>query len=500
MQEFLLNKFTRFFLVLSFILLLFFTRGAKGSPLYFQKEKDTKISGPFEVSISSSRYALTESIVKNHSLFLDKKLAQFSSPDIGDKNGKFFSLFPPGVSFIGVPFYFIGKFIGLPQLTTFFSIAFFAFINMLLVSILARRLGCNIYSALMSGFIFLFATNALVYSEIFVQHHASTTLLLLLILNCLKTRSWKNNLALGLLYGFSALVDIPNLVIFFPLVVHMLIKSKKTNVSLGALVGGIVFLLLIFGFYNRALTDSFVKLPQSIGRSHFFRNTTGGQNPAEYKNNPIKNGLSIANIAFDINNPLYGLYILLLSNERSWLFYSPVILLGFIGLFKARQRKKLRTVVNLLFMIIIFNILLYSLYDDPWGGWAFGPRYLIPSAALLSLGVGFAIERYKKSFFSVLLFLSLFLYSIAVNILAAVTTSTIPPKIEAVRFDSPLSYTYTFNFPLLEFNISSNLFYNIFLSSRVKLLYYLLVLIFITFIVGLALLKKALLKENKLMK
>src|SRR3989344_565006 len=153
-----------------------------------------RLGGPFESSGSTSRYALTAAIVEDHTLYFSPDRAKFASPDVAKLHGHYFSLFPPGVSFVGVPFYWLGKQLGIPQLATYTSTLILAVFNAWLVVKLARKLGAGVFSSLVSGLLFLFATNALTYALTFTQHHLSTTLILLAMLSALGKRSWLNNL------------------------------------------------------------------------------------------------------------------------------------------------------------------------------------------------------------------------------------------------------------------------------------------------------------------
>ena len=70
------------------------------------------------------------------------------------------------------------------------------------------------------------------------------------------------------------------------------------------------------------------------------------------------------------------------------------------------------------------------MWGDPWGGWAFGSRYLIPGYALICIFLSLVLSRFRKN----LVFLSIFfivgIYSLSVNTLGALTTNRVPPKIE----------------------------------------------------------------------
>lgn len=469
------------FLFLSFTaltaatLLAFSIVGQKGDPISFQKEKDTRQGGPFELSNSNSRYALTEAIVEDKTFFLDQSLAKFASPDVVDYKGKFFSIFTPGVSFLGLPFYLIGKWVGLPQLLTYLSVTILAFLNLFLVVKLTQKFCPSLLASLLSGFIFLFATNALAYSTTFTQHHLSVTIILLSLLNALeKKRTWAKNIFLGFLLGASLLTDIPNLILLLPILFYVSLKhfqfqrlQKKLvatfNLAILGIILGLTPLIFLFAWYNYQTTESYIKTGQTIGRSHFFREELPSSQPKE-----ITDKKPVLKTPFNPRNELNGLYILLLSNERSWLYYSPIVLLGFWGIFFLYKNKATRDISLVILSMVTGNIALYAMFGDPWGGWAFGPRYLIPASALLCASLGVAAQKLKKNLLFTLIFLTLLAYSIGVSSLGALTTTAIPPKVEAVNLKPRIPYTYQYNLKIAGKNQSTSLLYNVFLSDYLR--------------------------------
>ena len=115
-------------------------------------------------------------------------------------------------------------------------------------------------------------------------------------------------------------------------------------------------------------------------------------------------------------------------------------------------RKKLK-MATLFIAIISLNILLYSMWKDPWGGWAFGERYLIPSFAILSISIAILLTYWQKKVWFLLLFIFLFSYSVAVNTLGAITTSAMPPQVEVLALEKLSGtiqrYTYQRNWEVL---------------------------------------------------
>ena len=85
--------------------------------------------------------------------------------------------------------------------------------------------------------------------------------------------------------------------------------------------------------------------------------------------------------------------------------------------------------------ILATNVVLYSMWGDPAGGWAFGGRYLIPAFAILSIFIGVSLEFFRKNILFLFLFIVLSFYSISVNTLGAITTSRNPPQSEILALE-----------------------------------------------------------------
>ncbi len=473
--------------LVALLLLIVSVKGdGKVGNLKYQTDRETNLLSPFELSNSSARYALTEALGEQHTVFLTRELARFSAPDVVDYKGKFISIFTPGISFIGLPFYILGKSIGIEQLATYFAITLFALLNAYLIQLLAKRLGAGTWSAWLAGLLFVFATNALGYAQTFTQHHISTTCILLALLFATNKKSAKNYLYFGLVIGLSILMDIPNLIMLLPLIIYVGITSfqiydDKSKIKLAfnpmvlLVIVGLMPSILGFAWYNYATTGSYTKLAQNIGRSHAFRKELAIQNPADsppQKVSPSESDLKLLDTPFETRLLLNGFYILLTSNERSWLYYSPIVLLGFIGYWLAYKKHKSTQVVVLGLSIVFINIILYAMFGDPWGGWAFGPRYLIPSAALVCAGLGIFIQKINRNLLFNVLFWSLLIYSVFLSTLTAVTTQAIPPKVEAKGYPLHILYTHELNLQQVYLNQSSNLWYNVFLKPQNISLYF----------------------------
>lgn len=458
--------------ILTIILLAVAIRGQTGNPIYYQTEHNTQMGGPFEASNSTSRYALVEAIVKQGTFLLNPALAKFASPDVIINNsGNYISIFTPGVSFIGIPFYILGEKFGMPQLFTYLSVFIISILNAFLITKLSYKLGAGYYTGILGGLTFLFATNALPYSQTFTQHQASVLIILLSVLTLFGPRTWIKNIILGALLGAGILIDAPNVFFLMPIFIYVLSKhfNLKFNrkkliiffkLNIFGIIIGVIPFLILFGLYNSATTGYYLK-PAQTGGQRFTATSVVTKKNVNTSNAPkIK-----ISLPFNPRYQLDSLYTLLISNERAWIYYSPVLFLGIPGIFILYKRKKFNKIGIILISIALTNIIVYSMFSDPWGGWAFGPRYLIPGAAILSIFFTITAEKYKKNIvFAVILF-TLTVYSVFINSLGALTTTSIPPKQEAEHLSSPIPYTYRYNLNLLEKNFSASLIYNLYIKS-----------------------------------
>lgn len=470
---------TGLIILLTTILLMGAFKGQVGDPIAFQYSYQTGVGSPFEGTNSTSRYALTQAIVDNGRFYFDEAQARFSSPDTSFYNGKYFSLFTPGVSFLAAPLYLLGKNVGLPQFFTFLTNIIFAVINVYLVYRVTRKLGVNSYLALISGLVFLFGSNALAYALTLTQHHIAAALILTAIVLALERVSTLNNLLFGALYGFGLLIDIPVGFLMMPLGFYFLYKNFeksetpdnitiKIRYAIVALLIGALPLLAIFGWYNHQLTGSYTKLAQLIGRVDVPDNNPDVQNKLREESPPSgPKEFKIFETPFNTRNSLDGFYVLLISDERGWYYFSPVLILATLGIFLSIRKPTTQRLGLILGTVGVGNLLLYSMFGDPYGGWSFGPRYLIPATAVISPGVGVFLQRWGKNPVGVLVFTGLVGYSVWLATIGAMTTNAIPPKQETMYLSTPIPYTYQYNLDFIEKNFSSSLVFNLFLKNHI---------------------------------
>lgn len=436
--------------------------------------------GPLELSPERGKFALTYSIIENNSFKFSIPLARLATPDLGFHNGEYVSLFPPGVSFLTIPGYILGREFGVSQVGAYSVIAIFALINVYFIRAILLKLGVNNLISSLSATTFLFATTAFTYAVSLYQHHISTSIILSSIYLLVRFKIAWSLLVIWFLLAVSLVVDSPNLFLMFPIGIYALgrliyLKVTEDKVKIGVnILGSLTILialipLIFFGWFNKASygdplqlggTVSTVKALDDQGRPA--KPQDSGTENSENLINPDKQEKDAVNF-FLTRNLLNGFYIHLFSPDRGVLHYAPVILLGILGF--APLYKKNGPLSALLVSVIGVNVLLYSMWGDPWGGWAFGSRYLIPTYAMLAIFLGFALMNMNRYFLFPLIFLVMFIYSVGVNTVGAITSNRNPPQIEVLGLEklSGMEQKYTFdrNFDMLDLNKSKAFIFNL---------------------------------------
>ncbi len=441
------------------ILLVISIRGLPGNPSSneLNATKWTE-NGPFELSPERGRFALLYSLLEDHSYFFSVPLAEFAMPDLGYKNKNFVSLFAPGISYIAIPGYLLGKYFGASQVGAFATASVFAVINILLIYAIAKKMGAHTVAALISMIVFLFATPAYAYGVSLYQHHISTFLILMCLYLYISFNSLWATSVIWFLCASAIPIDYPNLFLMFPLGIASLVKLfslhnvRNMVTAKISIYAPLTFLSVILplGFFLWFNTMSYANPFQFSGTVssaksyHFPPNTR--LNPTALSDAEIAKPTSKEKNAvafFTSRGLLNGLYILLFSPDRGIIMFTPIVFLGILGSFIAFRKHASTTA--LIWAVIISNILFYAMYGDVWGGWAFGSRYLIPTYALLSLFLAFALSKWKKNVLFLPIFLVLVSYSVIVNTAGALSSSANPPKVQVLELEklSGIEQKYT---------------------------------------------------------
>lgn len=444
-------------------------RGLAGNPdIETLNSSRWSLDGPLELSPERGRFALLYSVIEDHSLIFSLPVAHLALPDLGmNSAGGYVSLFAPGVSFLVMPGYLLGKWFGVAQVGAYFVISLFALANIFLIKGIASRLGAGYFSSLLAGLTFAFATPAFAYGVNLYQHHVSTTIMLL-ALYCLSR--FRHPLSFALIWflcSFSVVVDNPNLFLMLPIGLYALMLLWQ-SLDWGRVVParllwrrigyGATFLMLLvpmvfFLWYNQNAYGNPFQLPGTLkgvdeigpdGRPAEV-NTYEQEVGLVKQRTSDKTSHEKTAVGFFRTRDLYnGFYTHFISPDRGIIFFAPVILLGIFGLGLLYRKNSI--FVALVAATIGMNVLTYSMWGDPQGGWAFGSRYLIPTYALLAIGSAFLFSKTRGKWFVAALFLGLFAYSAFVNTLGAVTTSANPPKDEVLALEKQSGYEQKYTF------------------------------------------------------
>lgn len=423
--------------------------------------------GPFELSPERGRFALTASLVEDNTPHFSLPLAKFSLPDLGYREGKFVSLFAPGTSFLVIPGYILGRALGSSQLGVYTVITLFALANIFLIRSLAIHFGAQPLAASIGAFIFAFASPAFAYAVSFYQHHISTFFVLASVWLLLRSNRTWSLLLVWFFYAVSITVDYPNLILLAPIGIWAIQRAFslqltderlafRVNLSGFLALYGATLPLFLFAAFNQLsygnpfqLSSTLQQVEALDSQGHPTAVAASTVLADEALNSPGQQASAIR--FFNTRNMLNGFYVHLLSPGRGVVFFSPVILLGIlVAIYLYREKPK---TTSLLLGLIGVNFLLYSMWGDPWGGWAFGSRYLIPSYAILAIFVALGLSRWQKRRWLILVVFSLTVYSISVNSLGALTSNRLPPRVEVAALEALSGkrekYTFERNFDYL---------------------------------------------------
>lgn len=481
-----------FFVFFVVFVLIVSVKGFAGNPSIEELSTAQWTSnGPLELSPERGRFALLYSIVEDNSFVFSLPVAKFSTPDLGfNSSGEYVSLFAPAVSFLVIPGYVLGKLLGASQLGAYSVISIFALLNAVLVWKISETLGASKRMSIIGALVFLFATPAFSYATTLYQHHISVFVILASIYLLIRWRTWISFSAVWLLIAFSVVIDNPNFFLMFPIGVFALermlfLKNEEDALQIRLRPAWILTLLVMiiplvfFGWFNYQSNGSPTKLSGTLER---IKEIDEHGDPTE---SSLAKKLKISDREIDSKkekkalgffsprNMANGFFVYSFSLDRGILWYAPAILFGIIGIFFLYKKKG--NVALLIISIAGINLLLYSMWGDAYGGWAFGSRYLIPAYSLLGIGIAFIPIKMMRSILFIGAFSVVGIYSLWVNSLGALTTIGNPPKVQVLSLEEITNeeqkYTFERNWDYLSENGSKSFVYQEFagryMSGRV---------------------------------
>ena len=194
----------------------------------------------------------------------------------------------------------------------------------------------------------------------------------------------------GLLTGLAFLTEFPPILISIGVLFAevYLIKNKKTNIKRAFL-----------NLTKYALGTSLGIITIFIYNYYIF-------------GNPLIFGENLFNVQRKLQNResfsfsqnyFLGLYGSLLSPLKGILFYSPVLLLSFLGIKKFKKQNTYAFIIATSYIIIITS--LYAKWNDCFGATVFGDRYMVSTIPFWGIFLGYALKEFwKNKIFKITLF------------------------------------------------------------------------------------------------
>ncbi|AGA25924.1 hypothetical protein Sinac_1545 [Singulisphaera acidiphila DSM 18658] len=329
---------------------------------------------------SASRLMLTYSIVDRGTVLLDGLDQQ--TGDIAKFHGRYYSDKLPGYSLLATLPYALAKTgLGLPPhprnvaglaywpadyWTTLGTSGLFSALSGVLLTILARDLGCGPRRSLLVGLSYGLATPAYAYAT--MSHGHQATAFALLASFALLWREGQGRPALraffaGVLAAYAAVIELqvgPVSAILGFYLLALVLARKRKPARLGEFaVGASLPTLLLLG-YNVLAFGS----PWDMG---YFHHATDAFQKVHSAENPLGlRGFAGAHVI-----PL------LWGGYRGLFFYAPILIFAIPGwIVLANRREWGMAVVSAATALAIFLVNLS--YPEWTGGWSTGPRLLVP--------------------------------------------------------------------------------------------------------------------------
>jgi hypothetical protein len=341
----------------------------------------------------------------------------FNSGSVDDfrYDGNYYSALAPGTAILALPFVGVG-FILDGHFTVFgyatlFSEVFVALANSVaasLVYLLARFFFEKRVSAFL-GFAYAFSTISWPFATYFFQSDVSALFCLLAVyLTIHLTRYEDKRTTYSALAGAAVcvamVVDYIDAV-FLPIIllyVFLILREKKVQLakpSLAVLSTALIGIALI-GLYNYVNFGSPLR-----GTEQLY--------------------LHASSVFSEFSYPIYlGAYLNLLSPYRGLLVYCVFLVVGIFGLYDMLRYSPFRREAVLLLASFLGIFIPYSMWYDPSGGEAFGPRFLVAAIPFLLIPAGMIVKS-KDRRMGVLVFV-LYAAGVIMNGIAGVTEAVTP--------------------------------------------------------------------------
>lgn len=332
-----------------------------------------------------SRMAFTAALADGQTLIIDR-WKYLLTADFAVRDGVMLSDKAPGQPFLMVPFYLIGKAIGLPaiqpnlqtpeyfgNLMLWWLSTWTSAIPAAILAALMRRVATQVTNDARAGLAaavtMAFTTLLLPFANLLFGH---------VLAACLAYAAWvladggtddPSTISLtrltwaGVLGGMAVLVEYTAAIVVIILGVQILATNARN--LWGYVVGGLPFAVAL-GLYNWVAWGSPFSFSYS-NSGHFAGHHAMG--------------------LFGIQLPDPGLTIQVLVGERGLFLMTPICLAGFFGLFLLLRDPQTRRVATVSLLIFIAFVFVQGGWSSVTAGASPGPRYVVPALPFLAIGV-----------------------------------------------------------------------------------------------------------------
>jgi len=396
------------------------------------------------------RFAVTESIARRAQFDINQIAWSQWALSPATRQGSFglqgdvFSKKGIALSLLAVPLYWVALMtpqVGLVQTTMILNPLITALTGVV-VFFYARRLGYSPGIGLATALVFGLSTIAWAYSKFFLDEPLSALTLFLAAYFLLRFRSkphpTESTLA-GLSLGLAVATKTTNLALVPIYVLYLILPLWQTENeqqeknwkiwSVLLLLVPVIIVCLLLGLYNLVRFGNPLTTGYDFGAGETF------------------------------STPLWlGLYGLLFSPYKSIFLYSPILLASLVSFPLFFKRHRLEG--WLLGLIVIAHLVPFAKWYMWWGGFAWGPRFLVPLTPFLAITLASLVESVltRGSLPAKLALAALALLSTAVQVLGVSVNFVLyevrlreiftAPEINPALYDPPALYDFRYS-PIL---------------------------------------------------
>jgi len=477
-------------------------RGAPGNPTADQfKGNLDQVTNAFELSPERGRYAQVANMAENGVYNLSQKWADTAYPDVGvSSDGKFNSYFAPGVSYFTFPFYLFGARYGFGQVATFAAESLISIVTLVFIYLIGVRIfTLPRWAAFFAALTYGFASTSWSYAITLYQNAFTACFIVTAFYAAWRFAQSDTRHRffyagyVWLAYALAIFVDYPNAVLMLPVMMYL----AASTFSFAKVSGGVavsvrwsaiaafaifVFVTGVHVWHNTTYYGGWSNLAGEL-KGYTPSDATG--TPAVIATSSIAAGAVSTDTVHEKQKTAIGFFherampngffVLLFGDERGLFFFSPIFLLSLLGIAHVLRKKEGHTPYIVPIALVAVNVFLYSAWGDPWGGWAYGPRYLIASMPWLALFAGVALSYGRFRTLKKSLAFLLFLFSSAVALLGALTSNAVPPKHEAI-FLPIKTYNFLHDIPFLQDARSGSFVYKTYANAHVSLIGYFIII------------------------